>query len=371
MEKLSVKERIIYRFILSEKRVYRHWYTRFLICGVNLARIRRVVSRIKNFYGWCVEWVKEGETLYEMAEKALAQGNTYTARALFHEAAGCFHIGQHIYFIGLEQKEDAQEKARQSYRRAVELYDEEKRPIRIEIPFRGTVIPGYLRLAGQPNRPLIIYINGLDNIKEVENHYMGSLLMEAGFNCFSFDGPGQGEMWKNMKMIPDYEKAVSTIIDWFEQNNKYNINLSKIGAAGWSFGGYLAPRVAAFDKRISCAIGNGGIGYVTPEMAKRVTPIWARDLLHVTGFKSIAEAKAAWSEFDIKTAPRLDRPLLIIHGGRDVVVPNPREQVDYIMDWAVGEKELKWYPDGEHCCANYFDEVLPYSLDWFKKHLLR
>ena len=44
-----------------------------------------------------------------------------------------------------------------------------------------------------------------------------------------------------------------------------------------------------------------------------------------------------------------------------------REQVECIMDWAIGEKELKYYPDGEHCCANYFDEVIPYSIDWLRK----
>ena len=371
MEKLSVKEKVFYRFILSEKLVYKHWYTRFLICGVDLARIRRVVSRIKNFYGWCAEWAKEGEILYKMAEDALLNGDTYTARNLFHEAAGCFHIGQHIYFIDLEQKEKAQENARQSYKRAIQLYDEEKRPIRLEIPFRGNVIPAYLRLAVQLNRPLIIHISGLDNIKEVENHYMGSLLVEAGFNSFTFDGPGQGEMWKNMKMIPDYEKVITAIIDWFEQNNRYSINLKRIGTSGLSFGGYLAPRAAAFDKRISCAVGNGGVGYITAEMAKKVSPIWARDLLYVTGFKSVAEAKAAWSEIDIRTAPPMDRPLLIIHGGKDVVVPSPKEQAYYIMNWATGEKELKWYPNGEHCCANYFDEVIPYSIGWLRKHLLK
>jgi len=371
MERLSAKERIFYRFILSEKLVYKHWYTRFLICGVNLARIWRVVSRIKNFYGWCTEWAKEGEMLYEMAENALSNRDTYIARCLFHEAAGCFHIGQHIYFIDLEQKEKTQEKARQSYKRAIALYDEEQRPIRLEIPFRDTMIPGYLRLALQPSRPLIIHISGLDNIKEIENHYMGSQLVDAGFNFFTFDGPGQGEMRQHMKMIPDYENAVSAIIDWFEQNNKYNINLQKIGTSGWSFGGYLSPRAAAFDRRISCAIGNGGVGYITAEMANKVSPIWAKDLLYVTGLKSVAEAKAAWREIDIKKAPPLDRPLLIIHGGKDIVVPSPKEQVNYIMNWAVGEKELKWYPHGEHCCANYFDEVIPYSIDWFRKYLLK
>ncbi|UCF85573.1 MAG: hypothetical protein JSV50_08065, partial [Desulfobacteraceae bacterium] len=81
----------------------------------------------------------------------------------------------------------------------------------------------------------------MDNIKEVELHYWGNLMLDAGFNTFAFDGPGQGEMWKNMKFIPDYEKAVSTVIDWFEENDKYNINLKRIATVGFSLGGYLSP----------------------------------------------------------------------------------------------------------------------------------
>jgi len=79
MGRLTVKEKIFYRFILCEKLVYKHWYTRFLICGVDLARIRRVISRIKNFYTWCDEWAKEGEMLCKMAEGALLNGDTYIA----------------------------------------------------------------------------------------------------------------------------------------------------------------------------------------------------------------------------------------------------------------------------------------------------
>jgi hypothetical protein len=81
--KLSLKERIAYRFIFSEKRVYKYWYNRFLVSGVDLDRIRRVIPRIKNFYGWCDEWSKEGEMLEKYAEDALSKGNTYSARCLF------------------------------------------------------------------------------------------------------------------------------------------------------------------------------------------------------------------------------------------------------------------------------------------------
>jgi dienelactone hydrolase len=365
--KFSVKEKIAYRFIFNEKRVYKYWYNRFLVSGVDLDRIRRVIPRIKNFYGWCDEWAKEGEMLEKLAEDALSKGNTYSARCLFQEAAACFHIGQHFYFLDIERKNKAQERARENYKRAIALYDEDKRPIRLEIPFRGTVIPGYLRLTKQPNKPLIIIIDGGDNLKEIENHYMGNFRLDAGFNVFAFDGPGQGEMWKNMKLIPDYEKAVSTIIDYLEKNNKYHIDLKRIGVEGWSLGGYLAPRAAAFDRRISCAVGNSGPGFLPMELV--VNPITAREILYMTGSKNFEGVKTELERFDIKKAPPLDRPLLIIHGGKDNLIP--AEQAHYIMDWAVGEKELKYYPDGEHCCVNYKDEVNPYINDWFRKHLMK
>jgi dienelactone hydrolase len=365
MEKLSFKEKIFYRFVMNERRVYRHWYSRFLICGVDLDRIQRVISRIKNFYAWCDEWSKEGDALEEKAANALSNGNSYTARQLFHEAAGCFHIGQHIYFIDIKLKNKTQERARENYRKAIELYDEGKRPIRVEIPFRGTKILGYLRLTDQQNRPLIIQINGLDNIKEVENHYQGNRFLEAGFNSFTFDGPGQREMWKSMKMISDYENVVIAIIDWFQENNRYFIDLQRIGTYGMSFGGYLSPRVAAFEKRIACAVGNGGFGYLrNSTSAKKVNPIWIKDILHVTGYEDIKKI-----EFDIKEAPPLDRPFLFIQGGKDKLIPEPKKQADYIMDWAIGEKELKYYIEGEHCCANFLDEVIPYAIDWIGKHL--
>jgi alpha-beta hydrolase superfamily lysophospholipase len=367
--KLSIKERIAYRFIFNEKRVYKHWYNRFLASGVDLDRIRRVVPRIKNFYGWCDEWAKEGEMLEKYAEDALSKGNTYSARCLFQEAAACFHIGQHFYFLDIERKNKAQEKARENYKRAIALYDEDKRPIRLEIPFRGTVIPGYFRLAKQPNKPLIIIIDGADNLKEIENHYVGNLRLDAGFNVFAFDGPGQGEMWKNMKLIPDYEKAVSTIIDYFEKNDKYRIDLKRIGVEGWSLGGYLAPRAAAFDRRISCAVGNSGPGFFPEEEMIAKNPILAREILYMTGLKNLEGHKTELEQFDLKKVPPLDRPLLIIHGGEDKLIPI--EHAHYIMEWAVGEKELKYYPDGEHCCVNYKDEVNPYINDWFRKHLMK
>ena len=363
--KLSLKEKIAYRFILNEKNTYKHWYNRFLFCGVDLERSRRVVSRIKNFYHWCDEWSKEGENLETLAQEALSAENTYTAKYLFHEAAGCFFVGQLPYYIDIRKKNEAQERARENYKRAIELLGEGKRPIRIEIPFRETFIPGYLKLCSHPNRPLIIIINSIDSIKEIENHYLGNLLLEAGFNVFAFDGPGQGEMWKNMKMIPDYEKTISTIINWFEENNKYNIDFKKIATYGISLGGYFSFRAAAFDKRICCAVVISAPGY-SPGFSelKKVK----RALLYTTGANSLKEVTSLWGEISIKEVPQLDRPILLIYGEEDKLFP--LEHAYCLMDWAIGEKELKSYSEGKHACSNFLDEAVPCSIDWLRKYLL-
>ena len=372
--RLSLKEKFIYRFILSEERVYKHWYTRFLLCGLDLARIRRVVSRIDNWYEWCAEWEKEGDHLKTLAEDALTRNDTFTAKRLFHEAAGCYHIGQHIFYIDYKQKNRGQEKVREMYRRALALYRADRRPIKVEIPFRRVTIPGYIWRTEQKNRPLVILINGMDNLKETEQHHFARILSDAGFNAFTFDGPGQGEMWGRMKFIPDYHKAVSAIIDWLEQNEKEHMDLKRIGTLGFSLGGYLSPLAAGFDRRICCAVGNGGPSYLRHSPRKKaldpmeINTIWHRGFLYMTGKRTYREAIEQF-EIDIKKAPPMDRPLLIFQSGKDKVIPNGRAHADYFMEWAVSEKEMKFYPDGEHVCANYLDEVIPYTLDWFMKHL--
>jgi len=369
MQKTSLKEKLVYRFLINEKRVYKHWYSRFLFAGVNFDRIKRVISQTNSFYDWHRQWSKEAEKLQKQAKTQEAAGNFLTARTLFHEAAACFHFAEHIYFFDITVKERIQEKARTAYKRAINLYHNEEKPIRIQIPFKETNIPSYLRLSKKTYQPLIILINGGDNIKEVEQHALANTLLAANFNALAFDGPGQGEMRRTQKLIPNYHSAVSTIIDYFEQNTQYNIDTSKIATIGWSLGGYLSARAAAFDKRINCAVANGTFGYLNLKLVKKTIPIYFREMLYITGLDTIEEIEAKFGQIDIMQAPLLDRPLLLFQGGKDKIIRQPKQQADYIMKWATNEKELKYYPNGEHCCANYLDEVIPYTIDWLNKHL--
>jgi dienelactone hydrolase len=369
MFRLSFKERFVFKFIFGNK-IYQRWYGRFLFMGIDYGRLKRVIFRVHGWLQWCREWSIEGDLVCKKAEEALAEGYSYKAKTMFHEAVACYHIGQHTFFIDESQKETAQAKARSCYQKAISLYSDDERPIPVHIPFKEVEIPGYLRLAKEHNRPLIIFINGMDNIKEAEGHWFGSIFQQHEFNYLTFDGPGQGEMWHNLKFdVHEYPKAVSAIIDWFEKQSQYKIDLQKIGLVGFSLGGYLAPLSAAYDPRVKCVVGNSGLVYIGAlNGLKRLNPIWQRGVTYMTGTDTLSEA-VEYFNWDIEDAPKLYVPLLFFHAGKDEVMPDPDVHAAKIMKWAQSEKILRYYEDGEHCTMNYLDEVFPEIIDWFKHKL--
>ena len=70
-------------------------------------------------------------------------------------------------------------------------------------------------------------------------------LQEKEFEVYLFEGPGQGGVIRTqgMHFTHEWEKPVKAILDFF--------NLSDVTIIGVSLGGYLAPRAAAFDERIT------------------------------------------------------------------------------------------------------------------------
>ena len=368
MVKLTLKEKFAFKFILNDK-VFQRWYGRFISFGIDYWRMKRVVERVDNWLDWCKQWKQEGDSVRRKALSALETGYLNKARELFHEAAACYHIGQHIFFVDEIQKEESQHFARISYQEAINLYPENDKPVKIEIPYKNTKINGYLRIAEKPDAPLIIFVNGMDNIKEAEGHAMGNMYRNSGFNFFTFDGPGQGEMWQTMKFDGrKYHKAVSAVIDWFEKQ-ELGMNMNKLALVGYSLGGYLAPMCASKDNRVKCVVGNSGLVFIGGiEGLKKLNPIWQRGVTYMTGKKSLKDSVDQFN-WDIHDSPPLKIPLLFYHAGKDEVMPSPSLHAKKMMDWAQGPKTLKFYEDGEHCTQNYLDEVFPEIIDWLWNEL--
>src|SRR6516162_1650028 len=129
----------------------------------------------------------------------------------------------------------------------------------VAIPFEGTSLPGclYQPLHGGPQATLIMH-GGFDGWAE-ELHHCGALAaQQRGYTVITFDGPGQGRpCYEGLVFRPDWETVVSPVIDWAA--DRPEVDPGRIALAGYSMGGGLAPRAAAFEPRIAALICIDGI----------------------------------------------------------------------------------------------------------------
>src|SRR5437660_1575843 len=106
-----------------------------------------------------------------------------------------------------------------------------------------------------PKPPVVILIPGLDSVKE-ELHTYGDDFLKRGMAVLAIDGPGQGEMELEHPIRYDYEVPVGYAINYLERRN--DVDARRVGVMGVSFGGYYAPRAAAYEPRIKAVISNCG-----------------------------------------------------------------------------------------------------------------
>ena len=69
-------------------------------------------------------------------------------------------------------------------------------------------------------------------------------------------GQGRNLIRGNSYLRPDWENVVTPVIDY--ALTRKEIDQKKIILAGWSFGGFLAPRAAAYEHRIAALIADPG-----------------------------------------------------------------------------------------------------------------
>jgi dienelactone hydrolase len=147
---------------------------------------------------------------------------------------------------------------------------------RIAIDADGFSIPAILFRAaadGRP-RPTVLMFNGFDGSQEEMLHLCGIAALERGFNVVTFEGPGQPTVIRQQQLgfRYDWEQVVTPVVDHCQTVPE--VDASRLGLIGVSFGGYLAPRAAAFEPRIGAVVTIDGLfdGYqavlnlLTPEL---------------------------------------------------------------------------------------------------------
>jgi dienelactone hydrolase len=149
--------------------------------------------------------------------------------------------------------------ATEQFDRAISLMDPAGE--RVAIDADGFTVPAILYRAGAEHgpRPTILMFNGFDGSQEEMLHLSGIAALERGLNVLTFEGPGQPTVIRQQRIgfRHDWEKVVTPVVDYCEL--AADIDASRLGLIGVSFGGYLAPRAAAFESRIGAVVTIDGL----------------------------------------------------------------------------------------------------------------
>ncbi|MGB8406958.1 MAG: alpha/beta hydrolase [Mycobacterium sp.] len=130
----------------------------------------------------------------------------------------------------------------------------------VEIPYEHAVLHGYLyRAGGEGPKPTLVMHNGFDGAAE-ELHFSGAVGgQERGYHVLTFDGPGQPAAIHRdgLPFRPDWENVVGRVVDFLTE--RPDVDPDRIALLGVSLGGYLAPRAAAYEPRLSAVIAVDGV----------------------------------------------------------------------------------------------------------------
>ena len=255
--------------------------------GALFGEVVAIAQRIKagDYDSWYDANNAFAEHIANEADQQLKKGHRISARDSFLRASSYYRSSE--FFLHANPADSrvqrAYERTIACYKSAAALFAPPIEPV--EIPYEGTTLPGYFHTPDTSgrSRPTILLHTGFDGSAE-EMHWGGArAAVERGYNVLVFDGPGQfGPVHRHgLRFRPDWEKVVTPVVDFAVARS--DVDAHKIVLYGVSFGGYLAPRAAAFEQRLAACIADDGVyDYGASQLAGIPEPARAQVLQALT-----------------------------------------------------------------------------------------
>ena len=231
--------------------------------GSQFGEVVATSSRIKagDHDSWYDEWNATADAVAAEAKAQLAQVRKVSARDGLLRASNFYRSSEFLLHGNSADPRMARayRLSVDAYRTCAALFDPPIEPV--EMPYEQTTLPGYFHRsdASSAPRPTVIMHSGFDGSAE-EMHVMGArAAAERGYNALAFDGPGQfGPLrGEGLTFRPDWEKVVTLVVDF--ALSLPSVDPKRIALMGVSLGGYVAPRAAAFEKRLAALIANDDV----------------------------------------------------------------------------------------------------------------
>jgi hypothetical protein len=230
--------------------------------AADLGEVFTTAARVTqgDYDSWFTEWSATAEVAQALAEDALRGGHVVTARKAFLRASEYWR--QSFFFLRHDLDDERLQRAwrqhRETFRAALPLLD--CHAIAVDIPYDGVTMTGYLFRPADADtpRPTILAPCGMDSTAEAGYVATGYMALPRGYNFFVFEGPGQGgTLFEHRRTFrPDFEVPFAEAFSWLLEQD--GVHPHAVIVMGRSFGGYLAPRAAAFESRVAALVADPG-----------------------------------------------------------------------------------------------------------------
>ena len=398
--------------------------------AVALGEIDEVCERLRGRqhepHAWWEEWNAMGARLESDAAAAEAAGRGMTAGNLYLRAGMYYFTAERFIVPGPEKREMGRKAIACQTRGILRRYPNVER---VEVPYEGgapergagapesggcdregarepavpntgasTSAPGSHPASGNPAQPstgslpalfmkapgiagpapTMVAFDGLDNCKEMSVLFNGLEFAARGWHTLAIDGPGQGESLRlrDIRTRHDYEVAGTAAYNYVAARPE--VNPKKVAVMGYSFGGYYAPRIVAFEKRYCACVAFGAMHWNMEEWVDTIRQAVKSDartsaqshfqVPWAFGAENLDQAVEMAKRFNLAdVAGTIECPVLIVHGENDriVALDSARKLYD-----AVGSKNktLKVFTaaegGAEHCQVDNRQVGVDYIADW-------
>ena len=281
-------------------------------------------KRARNYRMLPKVWREAAERHERLARLAHAQGHKAAATYHYDHAIEAYRMAQHpVYFDDHPVKIALCAKLNEMVDRRAEVASY---PIeRVEVPFDdGKTISCLMHLLPDRRKaPVVLYVPGMDQTKEVFPKAAHNIALERGFHVLAMDGPGQGNsnIQKIRAVKDNYERAGAAAISYLM--NRPEVDANKIAIYGISMGSYWSLRLSSYDHRAAAVVSSVACFNPNNTIFTQSSPRFKQMFMYMAGYddeerfdKEVAQGMTVRGYLD-----KVKCPTLLVTGEFDPLCP--------------------------------------------------
>lgn len=243
-------------------------------------------KRARNYRMLPKIWREAAERHEKLARRAQARDARQTATVHYDHAIEAYRMAQHPIFY------DDHPVKRYLCRKMSEMVDCRSQvagyPIeRVEVPFgKGQTISCLLHLLPDRRKaPVVIYVPGMDQTKEVFPKAHHNIALSRGFHVLAMDGPGQGNsnLQKIRAVKDNYERAGAAVISCLLKRPE--VDKTKIAIYGISMGSYWSLRLSSYDHRAAAVVSSVACFNPNNTIFTQSSPRFKQMFMYMAGYE--------------------------------------------------------------------------------------